>query len=151
MANILIFGAGAMGTAFSFPCSDKNHSVSIVGTHLEDDFIDKINYEKIHPTLKCTVAKNVKFFKFEKLAQKISENIDLIVVAVSSQGIEWVSKELSKVLKSNIPILILTKGLSLNNNDYEIPAHKLERILKKNGVKDTNILAAGDALTTTVL
>ena len=61
MANILIFGAGAMGTAFSFPCSDKNHSVSIVGTHLEDDFIDKINYEKMHPTLKCTVAKNVKF------------------------------------------------------------------------------------------
>ena len=143
MANILIFGAGAMGTAFSFPCSDKNHSVSIVGTYLEDDFIDKINDEKIHPTLKCAVAKNVKFFKFEKLAQKISENIDLIVVAVSSKGVEWVSKELSKVLKSNIPILILTKGLGINNNDYEIPAHKLERILKKNGVKDTNILAAG--------
>ena len=143
MANILIFGAGAMGTAFSFPCSDKNHSVSIVGTHLEDDFIDKINYEKIHPTLKCTVAKNVKFFKFEKLAQKISENIDLIVVAVSSQGIEWVSKELSKVLKSNIPILILTKGLGINNNNYEILAHKVERILKTNGIKHTNISAVG--------
>ena len=32
MANILILGAGSMGTAFSFPCSDNNHSVSIVGT-----------------------------------------------------------------------------------------------------------------------
>ena len=116
MANILIFGAGAMGTAFSFPCSDRNHSISIVGTHLEDDFIDKINSEKIHPTLNCAVEENVKFFKFAKLAQKISENIDLIVIAVSSKGIEWVSKELSKVLKSNIPILILTKGLSINNN-----------------------------------
>ena len=31
MAKILILGAGSMGTAFSFPCSDKKHSVVIVG------------------------------------------------------------------------------------------------------------------------
>jgi len=42
MANILILGSGSMGTAFSFPCSDNKHSVSIVGTHLENDFIDQI-------------------------------------------------------------------------------------------------------------
>ena len=40
MANILILGAGSMSTAFAFPCSDNNHKVSIVGTHLEDNFID---------------------------------------------------------------------------------------------------------------
>ena len=46
MANILILGAGSMGTAFSFPCSDKNHAVTIVGTHLEDLFIDNLNRNK---------------------------------------------------------------------------------------------------------
>ena len=46
MANILVLGAGSMGTAFSFPCSDNGHLVSIVGTHLENDFIDKINSKK---------------------------------------------------------------------------------------------------------
>ena len=46
MANILILGAGTMGTAFSFPCSDNNHNVTIVGTYLEDNFIDKINSKK---------------------------------------------------------------------------------------------------------
>ena len=46
MANILILGAGSMGTAFSFPCSDNNHSVTIIGTHLENDFIDQINTDK---------------------------------------------------------------------------------------------------------
>ena len=71
------------------------------------------------------------------------KKIDLIAVAVISKGIEWASIELSKVLKNNIPILILTKGLSINNNDYEILAHKMERILKKNGVKDTNISGVG--------
>ena len=52
MANILILGAGSMGTAFSFPCSDNNHVVSIIGTHLENNFIDKINSKKKTPSIK---------------------------------------------------------------------------------------------------
>ena len=143
MANILILGAGSMGTAFSFPCSDNNHDVSVIGTHLENDFIDQINSKKKHPALNCDVPKSVKFSKFEKLREEINKKIDLIVIAVISKGIEWTSIELSKVLKSNIPILILTKGLAIYNNNYEIPAHKMERLLKKNGIKETNISAAG--------
>ena len=143
MANILIIGAGSMGTAFSFPCTDKNHSVTIIGTHLENNFIDQINSKKIHPTLQCAIPKNVKFFKFDKLREEINNKVDLIVVAVISKGIEWVSTELSKVLKSKIPILILTKGLAINNNNYEVLAHKMDRLLKKNGIKETNITAAG--------
>ena len=64
MASILILGAGSMGTAFSFPCSDNNHAVSIIGTHLENDFIDQINFKRKHPILNCDVSKNVKFSKF---------------------------------------------------------------------------------------
>ena len=143
MANILIFGAGSMGTAFSFPCSDKNHSVTIVGTYLENNFINQINSKKMHSALECDVPKNVKFLKFEKLKEEINKKVDLIVVAVTSKGIEWVSTEFSKVLKNKIPILMLTKGLAINNNKYEVLAHKMERLLKKNGIKETNISAAG--------
>ena len=143
MANILILGAGSMGTAFSFPCSDNNNEITIVGTHLENDFVDEINSTRKHPTLNCEVSKTIKFSKFEKLGEEISKEIDLVVVAVISKGIEWASRELSKVLRNNIPILILTKGLAINNNNYEILAHKMERLLKKNGIKETNISAAG--------
>jgi glycerol-3-phosphate dehydrogenase (NAD(P)+) len=143
MANILILGAGAMGTAFSFPCSDNGHSVSIVGTHLENDFIDKINSKRIHPVLDCKVQENVKFLKFEDIKKEFNNKIDLIVIAVVSKGIEWASNEISKVLKINVPILILTKGLAINSNNFEILAHKMERLLKKNGVKEVNISAAG--------
>ena len=143
MANILIFGAGSMGTAFSFPCSDNNHSVTVVGTYLENNFIDLINSQRKHPVLKLEVPKNVNFLKFEKLTEEINKKVDLIVVAVSSKGIEWVSTELSKLLKINIPILILTKGLALTNNNYEVLAHKMDRLLRKNGIKETNISAAG--------
>ena len=62
MASILILGAGSMGTAFSFPCSDNNHAVSIIGTHLENDFIDQINSKKKHPALNCDISKKCKIF-----------------------------------------------------------------------------------------
>ena len=143
MANILILGAGAIGTAFSIPCSDKNNSVAIIGTHLENNFIDQINSKRIHPALKCHVPKNVQFLKFNKLSETINKKVDLIVIAVSSKGIEWASTELSKVLKINVPILILTKGLAINNNNYEVLAHKMERLFNKNGIKQMNISAVG--------
>ena len=143
MANILILGAGTMGTAFSFPCSDNNNKVSIVGTYLENDFINQINSTKKHPSLNCDIPKSVKFSKFEKFTQEINNEVDLIVVAVVSKGIEWASIELSKVLKKNIPILILTKGLSIYENKYEVLANKMERLLNKNGIKEVNISAAG--------
>ena len=143
MANILIIGAGSMGTAFSFPCSDNNHTVSIIGTHLENDFIDQIKSSRKHPALNCEVAKSVTFSKFEELGEEVKKKVDLIVIAVISKGIEWASVKLSKILKNNVPILILTKGLAINNNNYEILAHKMERLLKNNGIKKTNISAAG--------
>ena len=143
MANILILGAGAMGTAFAYPCSDNNQNVSVIGTHLEKDFIGQINSSKKHPTLDCDIPKNTKFFKFENLSGEINKKIDLIVVAVISKGIEWAAAELSKVMKNNVPVLILTKGLSIHNDNYEVLAHKMERLLKKNGIKETNISAAG--------
>ena len=143
MGKILILGAGSMGTAFSFPCSENNHAISIIGTYLEDHFIDQVNLKQKHPILNCTIPKGVKFFKFDKLKEEIDKKVDLIVVAVVSKGIEWASNELSKVLEKKVPILILTKGLAINNNSYEVLAHKMERLLKKNGIKETNISAAG--------
>ena len=74
MANILILGAGSMGTAFSFPCSDNNHSVSIIGTHLENDFIEKINLEKKHPILDCNIPSGVRFSKIAKLLKDKRSN-----------------------------------------------------------------------------
>ncbi len=143
MSNILILGAGSMGTAFSFPCLENKHSIVIVGTYLEDDFIDQINTTRNHPALSCHIPERIKFIKFKNLKEEFSKKIDLIVVAVISKGIEWASIELSKVITNKTPILLLTKGLSVNKNSYEVLAHKMERLLKTNGIKELNISAAG--------
>tara|TARA_B110000438_G_C15807744_1_gene648218 strand:+ start:507 stop:1544 length:1038 start_codon:yes stop_codon:yes gene_type:complete len=143
MSNILILGAGSMGTAFSLPCSENKHSVVIVGSHLEDEFINNINKTRIHPALSCHVPKNIKFVKFKNLKEECNKKVDLIVVAIISKAIEWASIELSKVITNKTPILLLTKGLSVNKGKYEVLAHKMERLLKTNGNKESNISAAG--------
>ena len=113
MAKILILGAGSMSTAFAFPCSDNNHQVSIVGTYLEDNFIDIIKANKnTHPILKSKIPNNVKIYKFSNF-HNLLKDADLIVLGVSSKGIHWASEQLTSI-RNNQQILILTKGLHEN-------------------------------------
>ena len=50
MSKIVIIGAGAMGSAFALPCLDNNHDINIVGTHLENDFIDDLKKSSLFPS-----------------------------------------------------------------------------------------------------
>ena len=147
MAKILILGAGSMSTAFAFPCSDNNHEVSIVGTHLEDNFIDIIKSNKnVHPVLKSRIPNNVKLYKFNSF-HDLLKKADLIVIGVSSKGIHWASEQLIKI-KSNQQILILTKGLYVNKkNRYEVYPDTVKNFLIKKGIKNFKIsVAAGPCL-----
>ncbi len=146
MSKIVIIGAGAMGSAFSLPCSDNNHDVCIVGTHLENDFIDNLKKnDNFHPGLNIKINKKINIFKFEKLTKLLESSTDLIVLGISSKGIEWVSEELSKIYKDKtIPnLLLLTKGLSIHNNKYELLVDKLKRLLSAKGINKINISAVG--------
>ena len=146
MAKIVIIGAGAMGTAFALPCLDNNHDINIVGTHLEDGFIEKFKKNKnIHPGLNTEIPDQIKIFKFEKFDELLNSNIDLIVLGISSKGIEWVADQLSRLFKGkNLPnLLMLTKGLSIHKNNYELLVDKLERLLVDKGITKTNISAVG--------
>ena len=146
MSKIVIIGAGAMGSAFALPCLDNNHDINIVGTHLENDFIDILkNNNNIHPGLKTKIPPEIKIFKFEMFDKLLSSNIDMIVLGISSKGIEWVSDQLSRLYKSKkIPkLLMLTKGLSIHNNEYELLVDKLERLLADRKISNVDISAVG--------
>ena len=146
MSKIIIIGAGAMGTAFAFPCFDNNHDINIVGTHLEDKFIDNLkNNDNLHPGLNTKIPEGINLFKFNKFRDLLKANVDLIVLGISSKGIEWVSDQLSKIYKNdNIPhLLMLTKGLSIHDNKYELLVDKLARLLSSKGITKVNISAVG--------
>ena len=146
MSKIVIIGAGAMGSAFALPCLDNNHDVNIVGTHLENEFIDNIkSQDNFHSGLNIKIDKKIKIHKFKELTKLLDKEIDLIVLGISSKGIEWVSEQLGKIYKNKkIPnLLMLTKGLSIHNNNYELLVDKLKRLLADNGINKTDISAVG--------
>jgi glycerol-3-phosphate dehydrogenase (NAD(P)+) len=146
MSKIIVIGAGAMGTAFAFPCLDNNHDINIVGTHLENDFIDQLNKNnRLHAGLNTEIPQGINILKFDQFDAIFKSNVDLIVLGISSKGIEWVADQLFKIYNNKkLPdILMLTKGLSIYQNNYELLVDKLERLLSSKGIKEINISAVG--------
>ena len=142
MKKIIIIGAGAMGCAFAVPCVDNKNDVTIVGTHLEDELIESINTNKqFHPALKVQLPNEIKFERFEKLQTILQKDINLIVAGVSSVGIEWFLKQISKNYKENLPVVLLTKGLSMLDNELSTLSDKIKKLLKKEGHKEINVSA----------
>ena len=128
MSKILIIGAGAMGSAFSFPCVDNGHKVNIMGSPLENKTIDELKKNYYHQALSCNLPKNINFLKADKLQDELKNNPDLLVIGVNSKGINWITKELESTNFSNTPLLLLTKGLSVQNNKYVLLTDKFKNV-----------------------
>ena len=113
MKKILIIGSGAMGAAFSIPLIENNHKVTLSEPY-NLKLLKKLSVKKkFHPALKINLPKKL-------VIQKFSSDIlffkwDLIVIAVSSIGIDSISEYL-KNFKKTTPILVLTKGLKFDKN-----------------------------------
>ncbi len=129
MKKIVILGAGAMGSAFTVPCIENNNDVTLVGTHLEEQVINNINdNNNFHEVLKFNLPKELKIKTFDHFQNILKTKPDLIVIGVSSKGIEWAANELSENLNKDTKILLLTKGLTIIDNKFETLVKKLKRI-----------------------
>ena len=128
MKKILVIGAGAMGSAFTFPVSDNNHKVTLTEPYNKDLQNKLLKKNKFHPTLKLKLSKRVSIKKFS--SELLDEKWDLIVVAVSSIGIDSIGKYL-KEFKKLTPILVLTKGLKLDKNKVITMSEQLKKSNKK--------------------
>ena len=142
MKKILIIGAGAMGSAFTVPCVDNNNEVTLVGTHLENELIASIKKNKnFHPALKTNLPLKLKVERFENLRSVIEKGIDVIVAGISSVGIKWFVEEISKYYKKKLPLVLLTKGLSVENDELITLSEKINILLKEKGHSEINISA----------
>ena len=84
MSKVIIIGAGAMGSAFAFPCLDRNHDTTVIGTHLEDKFIDELKSDNnFHSAIKVNIPKSINILKFEKFDSILKSKTDLIVLDIS--------------------------------------------------------------------
>ena len=122
-----------MGSAFTVPCLDNGNSVTITEPYSMRFIKNLSSRNKFHSALKTNLPKKLKFRKFSNVL--FSEKFDLIVIALSLPGINFIGKELKKY-KIKTPILILTKGLK-----YEKKTKKIFTISEKlkNDYKLNNI------------
>ena len=127
MTKILVIGGGAMGSAFTIPCLENNNQVTITEPYSKIFIKELSSKNKFHSSLKMKLPKKLKFRKYSK--DLLKEKFDLIVIALSLPGIDFIGKEL-KNLKIKSPVLVLTKGLK-----YEKKSNRVLTIpeqLKKN-------------------
>ena len=108
MKKILIVGGGAMGSAFSVPCLENNNKVTITEPYNKIFIKNLSSKQKFHSSLKLNLSKKLLYRKYSK--DILKEKFDLIVIALSLAGINFIGKEL-KDLKIKTPLLVLTKGL----------------------------------------
>ncbi len=117
MKKILIIGGGAMGSAFAIPCLENNHKVTITEPYSKTFIRNLSSKNKFHSALKINLSKKLKFRKFSN--DLLKENFDLIVIALSLSGIDFIGKQF-KNLKIKSPILVLTKGLKYEKKNKKI-------------------------------
>ena len=117
MKKILVIGGGAMGSAFTVPCLDNGNSVTITEPYSMRFIKNLSSRNKFHSALKINLPKKLKFKKFSNVL--FNEKFDLIVIALSLSGINFIGKELKKY-KIKTPILVLTKGLKYEKKNKKI-------------------------------
>ena len=127
MKKILIVGGGAMGSAFSIPCLENNNKVTITEPYNKIFIKDLSSKRKFHSSLKLNLPKRLRFKGYTKNIFK--EKFDLIVIALSLPGIDFIGSEL-KDLKIKVPILLLTKGLKYDKKSKKIVT--IPELLKEN-------------------
>jgi glycerol-3-phosphate dehydrogenase (NAD(P)+) len=106
-----------MGSAFTIPCLENNNKVTITEPYSKRFIRDLSSKDKFHSALKIKLPKKLKFKKFNKTL--LNEKFDLIVIALSLPGIDFIGKEL-KDCNVKTPILILTKGLKYEKKSNRI-------------------------------
>ena len=127
MKNILVIGGGAMGSAFTIPCLENNNKVVITEPYSKRFIKDLSSKNKFHSALKIKLPKKLKFRRFSQ--DLFHEKFDLIVIALSLSGIDFIGRELKK-FKIKTPILVLTKGLKYEKKNKKILT--ISEQLKKN-------------------
>ncbi|HET6414165.1 MAG TPA: hypothetical protein VFG53_19060 [Anaeromyxobacter sp.] len=129
MAEIVILGAGVMGSAMAFPATAAGHSVRLVGTHLDQAIIESVVTSGRHPRLGITLPAGVVGFQQERFAATLTDRTELVILGVSSPGVDWAIEKLAKDLKRPIPVLMITKGLAVRGQSLEILPTKVSRAL----------------------
>ncbi len=98
-----------MGAAFCWPLADRGHEVRLVGTPLDEAIVASLEGGGPHPKLGLAPPP-LRPFAHGELGEALA-GADLVVLGVSSAGVDWALAALGPRLEPGRPLLMITKGL----------------------------------------
>jgi len=111
MAEVLIIGAGVMGSAIAVPAADNGHRVRLAGTPLDADVVAALRADRAaHPRLGAPLPPSVDVVDAADLSPDEAARADLAIVAVASPGIDWAADTLARLRRRGV-VALVTKGL----------------------------------------
>ncbi len=111
MSRIVILGAGVMGSAMAFPAMDAGSEVELVGTHLDAAIIESVAGNGHHPKLNIAMPGGIRAHQIADLPKAMRSAPELLILGVSSAGIDWAIDRLAETLKGPVPILRSPRAL----------------------------------------
>ena len=143
MKKVAILGAGVMGSAMTLPLADRGYTVHLVGTHLDEDIVASIKASSFHPKLKVTLPSDVKAFSHGEFGSALGMDTDLIVLGVSSAGVDWAIEKLLANMPHPVPVLMVTKGMRPGNKSLSTLPEVVSHHLKQKFGTDVQVAAIG--------
>lgn len=144
MARLLILGAGVMGSAIAVPAADNGHDVTLVGTHLDAEIIAALKADRGgHPRLKAPIPETIRPLEIEALTSAEFQSADLVIIGVSSPGIDWAIDKLLGHMPEPRPIALVTKGLQPWRGGLRSFAESVAAALAERGITPQLVMGIG--------
>ncbi|MBC2459284.1 glycerol-3-phosphate dehydrogenase [Clostridium beijerinckii] len=146
MSIITIIGAGQMASALTFPATENNNKIRLVGTPLDREIINTAKATGFHSTLKRQLPETgIEYYQIEDVNEAI-DGAELIICGVSSFGVDWFADNILPIIPEEIPILSITKGM-INEEDGKMINYPQYFLSKLPSNKKLSISAVGGPCT----
>ena len=107
---VTVLGAGDMGTAICAPIASNGHDVRLWGTRFDDHVVAALRSGQVHPRLQYPIPGTVRIYGSNHLRDAV-EHAELVILAVTSSGIDPVLDLLLEIRPQPPVIVSLAKGL----------------------------------------
>lgn len=131
--KITILGAGAIGSAMTFPLVDNGHVVNLWGTEYDLRILESLVEGRHHPSLGVTLSPKVNLFYPRELEDALNGS-EAVFIAVSSGAVGDTVQRALPFLKDHLEdvgIVILSKGLHEENGKVSLLSETVNRIISK--------------------
>lgn len=105
-----------MGSALTFPLCDNGNEVNLWATKYDKKILNTVSKGEAHPRLNAKLPTKVKIFPPNEL-KEASKGSNMVVIAVNSEGVLSIAKKIVPLLKEDIILMAIAKGLLMKSGE----------------------------------